>query len=535
MFREESTLSIPRLAALAGLAGLCNAAVLAIVNRAAADAADESVSLLHLLQFLLVVAIWVVAQRRVMSDTANEVERVLHRIRVRTANKVRQADLATFEHVGRAEIYAAVHRDTSTISQATLVLIDGAQSGVLIFFTALYLAWLSKTAFVLTVLFVWLAVSIYFKRRLPLRRAIHDANARENRLWELVTGLLDGFKSVRLHRRRSDELFADVDQVSKDAMTLKVGARELITGQFLFAQVSFFLLLATMAFVVPRFGNEAYSDVVIRTTTAVLFLIGPVGSLVGAIPTLAEANDAADGIHQLEARLEAGSYLSPDAAIPPPFERLALEGATYEYADADGVVSFGLGPLDFEARRGEIVFISGGNGAGKSTMLKLLTGLYHPVRGRLRVDDEVVTDRRRDEYHSLFAVVFSDFHLFRRLYGIAGATPERIAELLALLELEGKTAVEAGEFTTLDLSSGQRKRIALLVSFLEDRPVLVFDEWAADQDPAFRRTFYETLLPDLRRQGKTIIAVTHDDRYYGVADRLLEMREGRLVARERTS
>lgn len=535
LFRQESTLSIPRLVGVASLAGLCNAAVLATVNHAAEQAANNAVAVHYLLQFLLVVAIWVVAQRYVMTTSADEIERVLHQVRVRIANKVRHAELMTFERIGRSEIYASVNRDTSTISQASLVLIDGAQSAFLVTFTALYILYLSGTAFVLTVVFVWLALSIYFKRRLPLRQAIHTANDRENQLWDVITGLLDGFKMVRLHRQRSEELFTHADDLSHEAMTLKIGVRHLVAGQFIFAQVAFFLLLGTMAFVVPRFGSEAYGDVVIKTTTAILFLIGPVGSLVNAIPTLAEANDAAEGIEALEAKLDAGSYRqTADGTASTAFSTLALQGATFTYPTAGGEPPFSVGPIDVEVRCGEVVFVSGGNGAGKSTMLKLLTGLYRPSQGQVLVNGVAVPAEGREAYHERFAVVFSDFHLFRRLYGIRGATPDRIAELLQLLEVDDKTGVTGDQFDTLDLSSGQRKRLALLVSLLEDRPVLVFDEWAADQDPHFRRKFYEEIVPGLRAQGKTVIAVTHDDRYYGVADRLLEICEGQLTERSQT-
>jgi ABC-type bacteriocin/lantibiotic exporter with double-glycine peptidase domain len=174
------------------------------------------------------------------------------------------------------------------------------------------------------------------------------------------------------------------------------------------------------------------------------------------------------------------------------------------------------------------ITVRGGNGTGKSTLLKLLTALYLPQSGSLRLDGQMINNENREEYLSLFAAIFSDFHLFRRLYGIRAVSPQQVEDLLELLDLTGKTHLVDGELDTLDLSGGQRKRLALLVSFLEDRPIFVFDEWAADQDPLFRRKFYEELLPMLKERGKTIIAVTHDDRYFEVADRLLVMREGRL-------
>ncbi|HEX2222694.1 MAG TPA: cyclic peptide export ABC transporter, partial [Thermoanaerobaculia bacterium] len=355
------------------------------------------------------------------------------------------------------------------------------------------------------------------------------AAVQENRLFGVLIGLLDGFKAVRLHRPRSDDLYEHLREISAGATALKLQTRGQIAGQFIFSQLVFFLLLATMVFIVPRFST-AYTSVVVKTTTAILFLIGPIGSLVGSMPTLAEANAAAERIYSLEERLDrSGTPPPPDPPQWAGFREIRLEGVTFHYADEEGATTFAIGPIDFDVRAGEIVFISGGNGAGKSTLLKLLTALYRPDQGAVRVDGRLLTDDQRDSYYSLFAVIFSDFHLFRRLYGIRAVSPGQIEELLALMDLDGKVHAADGEWDTLELSSGQRKRLALLVSFLEDRPIFVFDEWAADQDPAFRKKFYEELLPLLKERGKTVIAVTHDDRYFEAADRRFAMSEGRLT------
>lgn len=107
--------------------------------------------------------------------------------------------------------------------------------------------------------------------------------------------------------------------------------------------------------------------------------------------------------------------------------------------------------------------------------------------------------------------------------------PESAEVYLKRLEIAHKVSIRDGSFTTTDLSTGQRKRLALINAWLEERPVLVFDEWAADQDPTFRRIFYTELLPELKRLGKTIIVISHDDRYFDVADRLVRMAAGKVV------
>ena len=187
-----------------------------------------------------------------------------------------------------------------------------------------------------------------------------------------------------------------------------------------------------------------------------------------------------------------------------------------------------MGPVDEEIRRGEILFLVGGNGSGKTTLLKLLTALYRPIQGCIRVDGLEIVPANVQAYRNLFSAIFSDFHLFDKLHGLRDVAPERVDELLRLMEISDKTTFGSGRFSTTNLSTGQRKRLALVVSYLEDKLVYVFDEVAADQDPHFRQYFYETMLPELKRTLKTVVVVSHDDRYFHVADRVLEMDYGKF-------
>lgn len=147
-------------------------------------------------------------------------------------------------------------------------------------------------------------------------------------------------------------------------------------------------------------------------------------------------------------------------------------------------------------------------------------------------DGSPVLTETRDDYRQLFTTIFSDYYLFEDLIRGEGPVPDVAERYLQRLEVAHKVSVENGVFTTTDLSTGQRKRLALMNAWLEERPVLVFDEWAADQDPAFRHIFYTELLPDLKRLGKTIIVISHDDRYFGIADHLVRLRDGKIVASE---
>jgi putative pyoverdin transport system ATP-binding/permease protein len=207
-----------------------------------------------------------------------------------------------------------------------------------------------------------------------------------------------------------------------------------------------------------------------------------------------------------------------------------LEGVTHRYFREKENEVFTLGPVNLSFTPGELVFLIGGNGSGKTTLAKTIVGLYAPESGRILLDGQAVTDTTRPGYRQLFSAVFSDFYLFDKLLGVTvGDLDDAARAVLEDLQLAHKVKIENGVFSTLDLSQGQRKRLALLVSYLEDRPFYLFDEWAADQDPLFKDVFYRRLLPQLKAKGKTVLVITHDDRYFHLADRYIKLDFGQVA------
>ena len=533
LIRANGTRSLSGFAFLAALSGLSNALVLAILNDAATTSGGEGGALL-LLTLVLVIAIYALSQNAIMQAAAREIEGMLHALRKRMLAAAATSDLLRLDGIGRSVIYAGVTRETQAISEAQTVLIVGCQSAILIVLTLLYILLLSGAAFLIAAGFVLAALVVYRMRADGIDRRVEHAMRSENRLFDDLRDLLDGFKEVKMHRGRDEALFAEISGRSKETASLKDAVKADAAQQFVASQAGFFALIGAMIFIVPVFA-QSYSEIIVNITMDVLFLTGPIGILMQSIPVFAQANVAAGAIADLVDRLETAcppALPEDDEAPTPsldPFRKISLSGVQFSYPPQGQDRSFAVGPMDFDVRSGEIVFLTGGNGSGKSTFLRLLTGLYAPTDGEVRVDATAVDAVNRQAYRDLFAAVFSDYHLFRRLYGVDPADPAEIQEWLARLDLDGKTQFVGDRFEPIDLSTGQRKRLALLAAVVEDRPMLVLDELAADLDPAFRRTFYEDILPSLKRGGRTIVAATHDDRYFHVADRRFHLVDGRIA------
>jgi putative ATP-binding cassette transporter len=265
----------------------------------------------------------------------------------------------------------------------------------------------------------------------------------------------------------------------------------------------------------------------------VLYLITPLEFLLNSLPFLGRAKVSIDTVEQLGKTLtepvaDGRGDMAPHPALR---EGLEVSALTYTYHNTQRAEEFSIGPIDFVIRSGEIVFLTGGNGSGKTTFAKLLVGLYLPAGGRIVLDGEPITEANRESYRQWFSTVFQDFFVFDDLLGLEHPELDAKArEYLLSLQLDREVEVKGGRFSTVDLSQGQRKRLALLTAYLEDRPIYLFDEWAADQDPVFKRIFYTEILSSLKERGKAVIVISHDDRYYDLADRVIKLENGKIVA-----
>jgi putative ATP-binding cassette transporter len=275
---------------------------------------------------------------------------------------------------------------------------------------------------------------------------------------------------------------------------------------------------------------------------AVMYMMTPLWGILTAWPAIARGQVALAKIQELGVSIDAEATPAPE---PAPIRRdapvIAMDGVTFTYGAKDDKAetgaehAFSLGPVNFKLAAGELVFVVGGNGSGKSTFVKVLMGLYAPSHGQMAIGGTTVTEQTREWYREHFSAVFPDCFVFERLLGLSAPDLEaKTRSYLELLQIQHKVTPISGprglSFSTVDLSTGQRKRLALVTAYLEDRPFYVFDEWAADQDPEYKRIFYSTLLPDLRSRGKAVVVITHDDRYFHMGDRVVKLEEGKIVS-----
>lgn len=535
LLQTEAALNLRRVLAIAIVAGLSNAAVLALINAASTTKSSEHGRTLLLgIMFVTVVAAYTVSQRFVMIAAAQEVERIIHRIRCRLIEEVRHCELPAIEQLGPTRIFNGLSKEIQTIAQSGNIMGIVTQMGVLLVFATFYLMWVSMTAFLLALGFISLASILYFARMSRMNRAIHDAAVAEYGLHEYLTAVLDGFKEIKLNDRRSRELAADVVDASLHAADARVKSQSEFGQNFVFTQDVFFLLMGTIVFIVPMLSDTS-SDTLVKATAAILFLFAPISGVVTSVPVFANANASAASINELERLLTQSNGDAARTADQAPqdarqsFREIELRDVMFRFGNGENEHPFQVGPINLKFRAGETVFISGGNGSGKSTLLRLLTSLYSPQQGIILLDGRPVGRADIESYRSLFSAVFSDYHVFKRLYGIDPAMLAEVPALLETFELTDKTGLVGNEFSTIELSAGQRKRLGLIVAMLEHRPICILDEWAADQDPIFRKKFYMELIARMKAAGTTVICVSHDDRYYDLADRRVHMEEGKVA------
>ncbi len=515
---------------LAVASGVANTALIALVNRVINTPSPDGSLLLLFLGICVAFPVlryagdWLLIH---LTEAAT-----LH-LRTSLCARMLAVPLRRLEEMGAPRLNAVLVNDLPTVA-STMGLIPQLSLNLTVVLGCLaFMGVLSWTMLIGVLVFLVAGVVAY---QVPLLRGhVHFQALRErgDDLFRHFGSLTDGVKELKLHGgRRRAFLETELRDTAVQVQGHAVAAQRAFSSAVSWGQVLIFLLIGMVAFVLPAF-TPVERPVLTGFTFAILYMVGPMQAILNAMAPLSRAIVSMERVEQMGTELAEAAPAEPrrlPGASPAPWRSLRMDGVTHSYRSERDGSAFILGPIDLSFRPGEIVFITGGNGSGKTTFAKLLTGLYTPESGAVRLDGAAVEGAALERYHALFSTVFSDFYLFDSLLGLEReGLDDQALHYLRELQLDHKVRVEGGRLSTTELSQGQRKRLALLTAYLEDRPVYLFDEWAADQDPHFRDVFYHQLLPGLRARGKTVFAITHDDRFYPVADRLIKLDSGRVV------
>lgn len=460
-------------------------------------------------------------------------QQAVFQMRLVLGSRILASPLRQLEQLGNAQLLATLTDDVEAIARSFSVLPNLFNALAIVVGCLLYMAWLSVPLFFVLIVLIGFGTGSYLFVAGKARRFLTAARQQQDLLFQHFRALTEGNKELKLNRNRRQAFLQDQFQPTvaearkQNQIGLTIFAIAASWGQLLlFVTIGFFL------FTLPNLLGVA-GAVMSGYVLTIIYLMLPMQQVIDAIPVLSRASVALSKVESLQLTLSEVNLPSTSVDLPPVGAWQTLELShirhTYQAGSPDNPFTFTLGPLNLKFQAGELIFIVGGNGSGKSTLAKIITGLYEPEQGEILLDGQVITPELQEWYRQHFATVFSDFFLFDRLLGLE--TPDHLDQAfdyLKLLRLTHKVEIQGDRLSTTNLSQGERKRLGLLTAYLENRPIYLFDEWAADQDPIFRDFFYMEMLPSLKAQGKTIFAISHDDRYFKVADRVIKLDYGRV-------
>lgn len=454
-------------------------------------------------------------------------------LRMRLCRQILATPLRHLEEFGAPRLMSSLTDDIPTITNALLAIPVICINIAVVIGGLIYLGWLSWWVLLILLCFMAVGITTYQLAVIKAVRFMHAAREHTEALFSHFRALTEGTKELKLHRRRREVFAEDVLKSSATSFRREsVKATTVYAGAASWGQALGFVVIGLLVFAIPAWYSFSV-QVMTGYVLVLLFVMTPLQVVMNTLPNLSRANIAVGRVEQLGLSLTkyaAEERTSERNDLPATWQNLELREVMHTYHSEEKDEGFMLGPIDLTLRPGELVFFTGGNGSGKTTLAKLLVGLYAPESGEILLDGKPITEENRDHYRQIFAAVFSDFYLFDSLLGIESQQlDENAFEYLKQLQLTQKVQVNNGVLSTTKLSQGQRKRLALLTAYLEDRPIYLFDEWAADQDPLFKQVFYYELLPELKARGKTVLVISHDDRFYEVGDRIIKLDYGKIV------
>ncbi|MBF0462150.1 MAG: ATP-binding cassette domain-containing protein [Magnetococcales bacterium] len=532
LLRREALHDLMPIVWLAIGAGTANLLVLIILNETLVHMMEASEIIRFSLMFAISAALFTILQKKLMYQTASRIEQALRLRRDELLDRICDTGILQLWSIGANRIVEVVGNEINVVSETVPVLVIGLHSIVVLFLSFLYLLYISNLAAVLVLIVMFLSTVIGLRLVRRMVDIAHDAHVGKGLLVDHVSALIKGIREAKINPLRLYDIKQEIHYCSNIITERRMLFNMHYSYDYTWAELSFYSLLAVTIFIMPLFVFMRVEDESM-IINAISFLIYPLQVLVSSFPTYMQAENAAKAIRAVEQRLAE----NPVSSVPKmtttesdwgDFDTIILEQLRFSYQDVSSSL-FQVGPLNWTIQRGQVVFISGGNGSGKSTLIHMLLGLYPAQGGAIYVDGNLVQKSNLSLYQQMFSVVFYDICVSQNLYGIANFDEDLADQLLEIFEMREKVRISNRSYSTVDLSGGQRKRLVLMSAILEKKPILILDEWASDQSPEFRDKFYRHVVPWLKARGTTLIAITHDDAYFDVADHLLHMEHGEIA------
>jgi putative pyoverdin transport system ATP-binding/permease protein len=530
---KASWMSVLAAAITGSISGMGSAASIALINRSISQITPAHPQappelLWGFVGLVVVSLVTTLVSQFLLAQLAQD---AIYKLRLRISGWILASPLRHLEELGTSRLLATLTEDIQSISSGVFSIPTLCVNAAIVLASLAYLGWLSPSVLVGTLVFMGLSIALVQVLINQAVRLFTEAREENDALMKHFQAITNGIKELKLHsQRREDFLQEDLQTTAATLREYRIGSQRAIALSSGIGELSFFLLLGLLVYGLP-YVQTVSAELLSGYVLTISYLMRPIGNTLAILPNLSQAGVALRKIDTLGLSLASrAETLAHTTLSPRTFTQIDIQHATHSYQLAGEENTFTLGPIDLTLQPGELVFIVGGNGSGKSTLAKLITGLYVPDSGEILLDSKVIDDRNRELYRQLFSTVFADFYLFDRFVGLGLTDGDAQAKMyLEKLQLTHKVEIEQGKLSTTALSQGQRKRLALLTAYLEDRPIYLFDEWAADQDPFFREIFYQQLLPELKQRGKAVLVISHDDRYFHLADRVLKLDYGKIV------
>jgi putative ATP-binding cassette transporter len=452
-------------------------------------------------------------------------------LRIRTYRQIMNAPIAELEKMGSSKLLVAITTDVSRIIMGASVVPHVLVGVATVAAMLAYLFILSSDVFWFVVGAIVFGVVTYQVPMFIGNRYFERGRANMDALQESIRGLIYGTKELKLSEVKRARYFDEVLLASEHQVRSNTKrANTIVAAAANYGDMLSFFVIGVVAYVFVSYHSIS-TDVLIGAIMTLIYITGPVTLILNSMPQIANAKVSLRNITRVFDKLSREAA-SEDVKPLANWDAVRFSDISYRYDDSE--CNFELGPIDFEIVKGEVTFIVGGNGSGKSTLCKLIALHYAPTSGEIHFGDVRIDQNSLNSARQYISAIFTDYYLFDRLLNnVDNVDEELVNRYLRLLEIDTKVRLENGRFSTISLSDGQKKRLALLVAFLEDRDIYLFDEWAADQDPVFKQVFYYSILPELKARNKAVVVISHDDRFFHVADKVLVMEDGKLIRTER--